>query len=98
MSTALRQILKENSRELPSIRKLRAGADGTRVNFFSSRSPDGGNVLIEIVRITVPRITIDTQLCQLLPAENWFFCVHYFRPGPQYFRDRPGLGDTSRAA
>ena len=42
------QILKEKFRVSPVYPETRAGADGTRVNFFLVASPDGGKVLIEL--------------------------------------------------
>lgn len=42
------QILKEKFKIAPVYPATRAGADGTRVNFFLSPSPDGGKVLVEL--------------------------------------------------
>jgi hypothetical protein len=42
------QILKEKLRVGPVYPATRAGADGTRVNFFLVASPDGGKVLVEL--------------------------------------------------
>ncbi|SRR6266852_7855792 len=42
------QILKEKFKVTPVYAETRAGADGTRVNFFLVASPDGGKVLIEL--------------------------------------------------
>jgi hypothetical protein len=42
------QILKENLGVAPVYPATRAGADGTRVNFFLVASPDGGRVLVEL--------------------------------------------------
>jgi hypothetical protein len=42
------QILKEKFKVAPVYPATRAGADGTRVNFFLAPSPDGGKVLIEL--------------------------------------------------
>jgi len=42
------QILKEKFKVAPVYPETRAGADGTRVNFFLVASPDGGKVLIEL--------------------------------------------------
>ena len=42
------QILKEKLEVAPVYPATRAGADGTRVNFFLVASPDGGKVLIEL--------------------------------------------------
>jgi hypothetical protein len=42
------QILKDKFRVSPVYPETRAGADGTRVNFFLVASPDGGKVLIEL--------------------------------------------------
>lgn len=41
-------ILKEKFKIAPVYPATRAGADGTRVNFFLVESPDGGKVLIEL--------------------------------------------------
>jgi hypothetical protein len=43
-----RQILKEKLGVPPVYPATRAGADGTRVNFFLVASPDGGKVLVEL--------------------------------------------------
>jgi hypothetical protein len=43
-----RQILKEKLGVAPVYAATRAGADGTRVNFFLVASPDGGKVLVEL--------------------------------------------------
>jgi len=42
------QILKEKFGLAPVYPATRAGADGTRINFFLVASPDGGKVLIEL--------------------------------------------------
>jgi hypothetical protein len=42
------QILKDKFKVSPVYPETRAGADGTRVNFFLVVSPDGGKVLIEL--------------------------------------------------
>jgi hypothetical protein len=42
------QILKDKLRASSVYPETRAGADGTRVNFFLVASPDGGKVLIEL--------------------------------------------------
>ena len=42
------QILKEKFKLASAYPETRAGADGTRVNFFLVASPDGGKVLIEL--------------------------------------------------
>jgi hypothetical protein len=42
------QILKEKFKVASVYPETRAGADGTRVNFFLVKSPDGGKVLIEL--------------------------------------------------
>jgi hypothetical protein len=42
------EILKEKFKISPVYPAARAGADGTRVNFFLVASPDGGKVLIEV--------------------------------------------------
>ena len=42
------EILKEKFKMSPIYPATRAGADGTRVNFFLVASPDGGKVLIEL--------------------------------------------------
>jgi len=42
------QILKDNFRVQPIYPEIRAGADGTRVNFFLVPSPVSGKVLIEL--------------------------------------------------
>jgi len=42
------QILKEKFKVASIYPAARAGADGTRVNFFLVASPDGGKVLIEL--------------------------------------------------
>jgi len=42
------EVLKEEFRVSPVYPETRAGADGTRVNFFLMASPDGGKVLIEL--------------------------------------------------
>jgi hypothetical protein len=45
------QIVKDKFK-LPSVYpETRAGADGTRVNFFLAKSPDGGKVLIELYEL-----------------------------------------------
>ena len=45
------QILKEKFRVDAVYPATRAGADGTRVNFFLVASPDGGKVLIELYEL-----------------------------------------------
>jgi hypothetical protein len=45
------QILKEKFRIASVYPETRAGADSTRVNFFLVKSPDGGNVLIELYEL-----------------------------------------------
>jgi hypothetical protein len=45
------QILKEKFGIAPVYPATRAGADGTRVNFFLVASPDGGKVLIELYEL-----------------------------------------------
>ena len=45
------QVLKEKFRVSPVYAETRAGADGTRVNFFLMASPDGGKVLIELYEL-----------------------------------------------
>jgi hypothetical protein len=45
------QVLKEKLNIAPVYPETRAGANGTRVNFFLVRSPDGGNVLIELYEL-----------------------------------------------
>lgn len=45
------QILKEKFKIASVYPETRAGADGTRVNFFLVKSPDGGNVLIELYEL-----------------------------------------------
>ena len=45
------QILKEKFGVVPIYPATRAGADGTRVNFFLVASPDGGKVLIELYEL-----------------------------------------------
>jgi hypothetical protein len=45
------QILKEKLGVAPIYPATRAGADGTRVNFFLVASPDGGKVLIELYEL-----------------------------------------------
>jgi hypothetical protein len=42
------QILRDKFKVSPVYPETRAGADGTRVNFFLVASPDGGKVLIEL--------------------------------------------------
>ena len=42
------QILKDKLKIASVYPETRAGADGTRVNFFLVKSPDGGKVLIEL--------------------------------------------------
>ncbi len=42
------EVLKEKFRVSPVYPETRAGADGTRINFFLMASPDGGKVLIEL--------------------------------------------------
>jgi hypothetical protein len=42
------QIVKDKFKASPVYPETRAGADGTRVNFFLVASPDGGKVLIEL--------------------------------------------------
>jgi hypothetical protein len=45
------QILKENFKLSAIYPETRAGADGTRINFFLVPSPDGGKVLIELYEV-----------------------------------------------
>jgi hypothetical protein len=45
------QILKEKFKIASVYPETRAGADGTRVNFYLVKSPDGGNVLIELYEL-----------------------------------------------
>jgi len=45
------QILKEKFKVTSVYPETRAGADGTRVNFFLIKSPDGGKVLIELYEL-----------------------------------------------
>jgi hypothetical protein len=45
------QILKEKLKIVSVYPETRAGADGTRVNFFLIKSPDGGKVLIELYEL-----------------------------------------------
>jgi len=45
------QVLKDKFRVSPVYPETRAGADGTRVNFFLMASPDGGKVLIELYEL-----------------------------------------------
>jgi hypothetical protein len=45
------QILKEKFKLASVYPETRAGADGTRVNFFLVRSPDGGKVLVELYEL-----------------------------------------------
>ena len=45
------QILKEKLKVASVYPETRAGADGTRVNFFLVKSPDGGKVLIELYEL-----------------------------------------------
>jgi hypothetical protein len=45
------QILKEKFKVAPIYPETRAGADGTRINFFLVKSPDGGKVLIELYEL-----------------------------------------------
>jgi hypothetical protein len=45
------QILKDKFGVAPVYAATRAGADGTRVNFFLVASPDGGKVLIELYEL-----------------------------------------------
>lgn len=45
------QILKEKFKIASVYPETRAGADGTRVNFFLVKSPDGGKVLIELYEV-----------------------------------------------
>lgn len=45
------QILREKFKIASVYPEIRAGADGTRVNFFLVKSPDGGNVLIELYEL-----------------------------------------------
>jgi hypothetical protein len=45
------QILKEQFKIASVYSETRPGADGTRVNFFLVRSPDGGKVLIELYEL-----------------------------------------------
>jgi hypothetical protein len=45
------QILKDRLKVASVYPDTRAGADGTRVNFFLVKSPDGGKVLIELYEL-----------------------------------------------
>jgi hypothetical protein len=45
------QILKEKLKVASIYPETRAGADGTRINFFLVKSPDGGKVLIELYEL-----------------------------------------------
>jgi hypothetical protein len=45
------QILREKFKVASVYPETRAGADGTRVNFFFVKSPDGGKVLIELCEL-----------------------------------------------
>jgi hypothetical protein len=45
------EILKEKFKLAPVYPATRAGADGTRVNFFLVASPDGGKVLVELYEL-----------------------------------------------
>lgn len=45
------QILKEKFKIASVYPETRTGADGTRVNFFLVKSPDGGKVLIELYEL-----------------------------------------------
>jgi hypothetical protein len=45
------QILKEKFKLASVYPETRAGADGTHVNFFLVKSPDGGKVLIELYEV-----------------------------------------------
>jgi hypothetical protein len=45
------QILREKFKVASVYPETRAGADGTRVNFFLVKSPDGGKVLIELCEL-----------------------------------------------
>jgi hypothetical protein len=45
------QILKEKFKVASVYTETRAGANGTRVNFFLVKSPDGGRVLIELYEL-----------------------------------------------
>lgn len=45
------QVLKEKFKIASVYSETRAGADGTRVNFFLVKSPDGGKVLVELYEI-----------------------------------------------
>ena len=45
------QILKDKFKIASVYPETRAGADGTRVNFFLVKSPDGGKVLIELYEL-----------------------------------------------
>jgi hypothetical protein len=45
------QILKDKFKIASAYPETRAGADGTRVNFFLVKSPDGGHVLIELYEL-----------------------------------------------
>lgn len=47
------EILKDKFKIAPVYPATRAGADGTRVNFFLVVSPDGGKVLIELYQAVV---------------------------------------------
>jgi hypothetical protein len=50
------QILKDKFKVSPVYPETRAGADGTRVNFFLVASPDGGKVLIELYEAKSPEV------------------------------------------
>jgi hypothetical protein len=50
------QILKDKFKASPVYPETRAGADGTRVNFFLVASPDGGKVLIELYEAKSPEV------------------------------------------
>jgi hypothetical protein len=45
------QILKEKLKNASVYPETRPGADGTRINFFLVKSPDGGKVLIELYEL-----------------------------------------------
>lgn len=49
------QILRTQFHQQPIYPQTRAGADGTRVNFFLARIPEGKKVLIELVEIPRPK-------------------------------------------
>ena len=45
------KILKDKFDVAPAYPATRPGVDGTRVNFFLVKSPDGGKVLIELYEL-----------------------------------------------